>query len=130
MADYGDPNTHAGAGVSILLGNGDGTFQAARKFDAGAGAFSIAIADFNGDGKLDLAVANSFTVSDLGGGIFQSSPGGVSILIGNGDGTFQPPMTLGLSGYPNWVVAGDFNGDGRPDLAVGQLAGPPMWNRP
>jgi hypothetical protein len=129
VADYGDPNTSAGGGVSILLGNGDGTYQAARKFDAGAAASSIATADFNGDGKLDLAVANTFTVSDLGGGNSQSSPGGVSILIGNGDGTFQPPITLSLSGYPNCVVAGDFNGDGRPDLAVGQISagGPPMW---
>src|SRR5215469_14008978 len=109
VADYGDPDTSAGAGVSILLGNGDGTFQAARKFDAGAAASSIAIADFNGDGKLDLAVTTN------------SGYGGVSILIGNGDGTFQPPMTFTLSGYPECVVAGDFNGDGRPDLAVGQL---------
>ena len=129
VADYGDPNTSAGGGVSILLGNGDGTYQAARKFDAGTAASSIATADFNGDGKLDLAVANAFTVSDLGGGNSQSSAGGVSILIGNGDGTFQPPRTISLSGYPNCVVAGDFNGDGRPDLAVGQMSpgGPPMW---
>ena len=130
VADYGDPSTNAGAGVSILLGNEDGTFQAAQKFDAGAAASSITTADFNGDGKLDLAVANTFTVSDIGGGATESSAGGVSILIGNGDGTFQPPITLSLTGSPLCVLAADFNGDGRPDLAVGQLAGPPMWNRP
>jgi hypothetical protein len=75
VADYGDSVTSAGAGVSILLGNGDGTFRAAQKLNAGVAATSIVTADFNRDGKLDLAVANSFTVSDLSGGVTESSEG-------------------------------------------------------
>src|SRR5438128_5303223 len=69
-------NTSSGD-VSVLLGNGDGTFQAARNFAAGAGPFGVAVGDFNGDGKLDLAVVNQRS-------------GDVSILLGRGDGTFAP----------------------------------------
>src|SRR5438552_2544520 len=61
--------------VSVLLGNGDGTFQAARNFATGAHSVSVAVGDFNRDGVPDLAVVN-FTSSS------------VSVLLGNGDGTF------------------------------------------
>ncbi len=67
--------------VSILLGNGDGTFQTAMNFAAGMGPRSIAVGDFNGDGKTDLAVSNT-------------GAGTVSILLGNGDGTFRDPYCL------------------------------------
>src|SRR5438094_7078867 len=68
----------AGAdGVSVLLGNGDGTFQAALTFPAGSAPVSVAVGDFNGDGKPDLAVAGA----DAG-----------SVLVGMGDGTFQAPL--------------------------------------
>ena len=70
--------------VSILLGNGDGTFQAPRTFAAGAGPIAVTADDFNGDGRLDLAVADQ--------GDPKTGQGrGVSILLGNGDGTFQAP---------------------------------------
>ncbi len=61
--------------------------------------------DFNGDGILDLAVAN-----------FSSA--GVSVLLGNGDGTFQAPVYYGAGSFPGSVAVGDFNLDGRQDLAV------------
>src|SRR5438128_1906086 len=97
-------------GVSVLLGNGDGTFQAARYFPAGSGPNFLAVGDFNGDGVQDLATANfgSDTPADTT----------VSVLLGNGDGTFRPPQTFGVGRGPLWVAAGDFNGDGKLDLAV------------
>ena len=61
--------------------------------------------DFNGDGRTDLAVANS-------------DDNTVSVLLGNGDGTFQPQVTYAVGSDPDAIVAGDFNGDGRTDLAV------------
>src|SRR5207237_5072267 len=94
--------------VSVLLGNGDGTFRAARNFDAGLGGgpLWVAVGDFNRDGKLDLVVANSSSDS-------------VGVLLGNGDGTFGPALTFPAGGsQPQSVAVGDFNGDGKPDLAV------------
>jgi FG-GAP-like repeat len=103
--------------VAILLGNGDGTFTAAASANAGLNPATLAAADFNGDGKLDLAVGNysSGNASGLG-------PGTVSILAGNGDGTFAAPVTYTIgedsTGFPSSLLALDLNGDGRPDLAV------------
>jgi hypothetical protein len=73
---------------------------------------SVVIADFNGDGKLDLAVANR-----VGNGI---PPYFISILLGNGDGTFQPQVAHGVPDNPSYLAVADFNGDGKPDLAVTQ----------
>ncbi|MGH8395367.1 MAG: FG-GAP repeat domain-containing protein, partial [Pseudomonas sp.] len=91
--------------VSVLLGNGDGTFQAARYFTGGSFPLSVAVGDFNGDGLADLAVANN-------------GSGNVSVLLGNGDGTFQATRNFGAGSGPRSVAVGDFNGDGAQDLAV------------
>ena len=77
----------------------------------GANPWGIAIGDFNGDGILDLVTANS--ALDTPG-----TPGTVTILLGNGDGTFTTKSTPGVGNGPYSVAVGDFNGDGIPDLAV------------
>ena len=79
-------------GVGVLLGNGDGTFQAAVSYSSGGyfSSYSVAVADVNGDGKPDLLVANECYSSDCPGA------GGVSVLLGNGDGTFQARGELQL----------------------------------
>ncbi len=101
--------------VGVLLGNGDGTFQAAQTYSAGEPTTSsIAVADVNGDGKLDLLLANQC----FGSGNC-STGGGVSVLLGNGDGTFQAAQTYSSGGeYTNSIAVGDVNGDGKPDLLV------------
>ena len=95
--------------ISVLLGNGDGTFEAARSFAAGNRPTALAVGDFNGDGRLDVAVADA-GINGVGQG--------VSILLGNGDGTFQAPIFYPAGTYPASIVAGDFTGDGVLDLAV------------
>jgi hypothetical protein len=99
-------NGHLSGGLSVLLGNGDGTFQAARNSTAGLSPISLTVADFNRDGEADLAV-------DIYGDDHQ-----VSVLLGNGDGNFQSPLNYAAGPYASFAVAADFNGDGFPDLAV------------
>jgi hypothetical protein len=95
--------------VSLLLGNGNGSFQAPVSYATGTGPFGIAVGDFNRDGNLDLAVANRGTFPD---------PGSVSVLLGNGNGTFRPAVTYSAGMNPWSVAVGDFDDDGNPDLAV------------
>ena len=96
--------------VSVLLGNGDGTFQAAAAYKVGPAPTSVAIGDFNHDGKLDLAVASA-TGNPTGYGM-------VTVLLGNGDGTFQAGVNYSAGHAPWYVVTADFNLDGKLDLAV------------
>ncbi len=81
------------------------SFGAATNFAAGSGPIAVAVGDFNGDGKLDLAVANN-------------SSANVSVLLGAGSGNFGAPMNLSVGSQPLAVAAADFNGDGKLDLAV------------
>ncbi len=94
---------YCGGSVTVLLGNGDGTFQPAVSYDSGGQPNAVAVADVNGDGKPDLVVANT---------------GNVAVLLGNGDGTFQPAVTYGAGGSGLWVGVADVNGDGKPDLVL------------
>jgi trimeric autotransporter adhesin len=108
VANYRDNN------ISIFLGKGDGTFTQASNSPVSVGSYpqSIAVGDLNGDGVLDLAVVNSnYSVS---------LTGSVSVLLGNGDGTFSqvPDGPYAVGGIPRYVAVGDFNGDGKGDLAV------------
>jgi hypothetical protein len=99
--------------ASVLLGNGDGTFQAAVTYDT-AGLFptSLAVGDVNRDGKPDLLVANACADSNC--------DGSVAVLLGNGDGTFQAGVTYRTGGSEAFSVAvADVNGDANPDLLVG-----------
>jgi hypothetical protein len=96
----------AGYGVSVLIGNGDGTFQNYVQYSLPAYAQALACADFNRDGKLDLAVTYG---------------GMVSILLGKGDGSFQAASSFLVGENPAAIVAADFNGDGNIDLAVATL---------
>jgi FG-GAP-like repeat/Abnormal spindle-like microcephaly-assoc'd, ASPM-SPD-2-Hydin len=96
--------------VSVFLGTAGGSFQGASNWPVGQLPEGLAVGDFDHNGHLDLAVANTQDAS-------------VSVLLGNGDGTFQTGLTTTLTTgtQPYLVVAGDFNGDGLVDLAVACL---------
>ena len=104
-------NCHRGT-VGVLLGNGDGTFQAAVSYGSGGyDAYSVAAADVNGDGWPDLLVANDCTDCT-------TNPT-VGVLLGNGDGTFQTAVPYDSGGWrPFSVAVADVNGDSKPDLLV------------
>ena len=106
--DVATANASADA-VSILLGEGDGTFQPAQQIALGFSPAAVVAGDFNGDGRLDLAVAGSISSGGLGE---------VAILLGNGDGTFQPPEYYTVGEDPTALIAADFSNDGSLDLAV------------
>ena len=94
-----------GQTVTVLMGNGNGSFRAPVSYAAGTSPYAVVVADFNGDGKPDLAVANGGSNT-------------VSILRGNGDGTFAAAVNYAAGSYPDGLAIGDFNGDGKLDLAV------------
>jgi hypothetical protein len=106
--DLAVSNALTGAGaenISILLGNGDGTFQNPTEYSAPSNSVFLAVGDFNRDGKLDLILSNAGT--------------NVYVGLGNGDGTFQPPQIVAtLAETPESLVTADVNGDGKLDLVT------------
>jgi len=113
--------------IGILFGRGDGTFNSPLNVPVGDATFqpsAVAAADFNGDGNMDIAVTLNSQSLVFGTPAF----GEFQILLGNGNGTFQPPITISvpvvnqtiatLAALLDQVATADFNGDGRPDLAI------------
>src|SRR5438067_13471399 len=93
---------------AVLLGNGDGTFQPPRIMPFIGDPESIAIRDFNGDGKMDLAFAND-----------DGPDAKVTVMLGYGDGSFQPAQRFSVGGAETEsLAAGVFNGDGMLVLVV------------
>jgi hypothetical protein len=117
VADSNCPQMPCSSGaVSVLLGNGDGTFGAPVSYTVGIGPGAIAVGDFSGAGRLDLAAVNSCgNDPDCG----SSSPGTISVLLGNGDGSFEPHVDYTTGSGPYALAVGDFNADGKLDLAEG-----------
>lgn len=95
----------AGSGVSLMLGNGNGTFQAHKDFALMQPGTALTAADFNEDGKLDLAVTSMGSQS-------------VGVLLGNGNGTFQAHVDYLIGAGPAAILSGDINNDGAADLEV------------
>ena len=91
--------------ISVLLGNGDGTFQLQAAYASGASPIALASGDFNRDGNLDLVAGNAGAAT-------------ISVYFGNGDGTFLPQQTYAVGNGPQSIAAADFDGDGWLDLAV------------
>ncbi len=116
------PTCGTDGSVAVLLGNGDGTFQTAVVYDSGGmQADSVAVADMNGDGKPDVVVANFCSNST---NCTNNGPGSVSVLLGNGDGTFQTAVAYDSGGETTFVAVGDLNGDSKPDVIVASCPGP------
>lgn len=96
--------------ISILLGNGDGTFAPQSTISVGTGPYSIVAGKFDAGTTWDLAVTNSASNT-------------VSVLLGNGDGTFGSPTSINVGPTPLSIAMGDFNEDSNTDLAVANFGG-------
>lgn len=109
--DFGTLVSSGGTAI-VYINNGNGTFQPGVSYATGAGSIGLALDDFNGDTKIDLAV-----LAQSGEGQQNSGAGDVNVLLGNGDGTFQGNRTYTvLLGSPTGSFAADLNGDGKLDL--------------
>jgi hypothetical protein len=97
--------TFGSSNVTVLLGNGNGTFGGPIHLDAGVGNDAAAIADFNNDGTPDILVTNSETDT-------------VTLLPGNGDGTFRAPVQLATGTSPFAMAVGQFDSHKLPEVAV------------
>src|SRR5262249_44589726 len=100
--------------VCLLLGLGDGTFAPEQHFAVGAGYGRLLTGDFNRDGRLDVASINVLQDPKT----FKTLPGPVSVLLGRADGTFAPARRSPVAADNAPLLSGDFNGDGRLDLAT------------
>ncbi len=99
--------------LSLLLGNGDGSFRPRVDLTVGAVPRAVAVGDFNGDGLLDVVAAKQLSET-------------VSVLLGHGNGTFAPPLVFAASGQdftPSSMAVSDINRDGRPDLVINSIGG-------
>jgi len=98
-AAVASPRAPRGRHLTVLLGRGDGTFRLRRYFPARVYASRLSSADLNGDGHADLVLSDG---------------GALAVMLNRGDSTFEGALWFGLA---NTLAAGDFNGDGRLDLA-------------
>lgn len=94
--------------VNVLTGNGNGTFTAGAEVEVGRSPDGIAVGNFNNDANLDFATTNYF-----------EEPGTVSVVLGNGNGTFQEPQTVEVDLGPLGIAVGRLNADGNDDMVVG-----------
>jgi hypothetical protein len=99
--------------VSVLMGNTDGSFQPRVDYATGANPTALVVADFNNDAKNDIAVVNNNCPTAPCVAV-----GSVSVLLGNGDGTFQAHIDTNVGNSPNALATADFNKDGKQDLVI------------
>jgi hypothetical protein len=109
-----NPNDNS---LTVMFGNGDGTFQPAVSYPAGKSPVSLIVVDLNKDGKADIVILNRCASTGC------NQPGEVSVLLGNGDGSFQTVGTYTVGFKPSAVAVGDLNGDGNIDVAVANSCG-------
>ncbi len=107
VANYcgSDASCAKGGSVAVFLPNEGGGYRLGSTYPVGTGPVSVALADVNGDKKLDVVALNRGDKT-------------VTVMLGSGDGTYQQPITFSLSEAPVAFAVGDFNEDGKPDLAV------------
>lgn len=106
--------------VVLLLNNGSGGYSTPITYSVGNyPPIDVAIADFNGDGKLDLAVLIIDSDTD--------QHNAVMLFLGHGDGTFQPGNVIALTPYPGGIAVSDFNRDGKPDLVINNGYDAHLW---